>query len=195
MHTFRKGGFQVHGHVPEFSPTSRAYFIGTDVQANESGMVGVLQGWTVRQGNIQELSPDNDIYKQVVLDWLASEGISTPDLGTLHIFRADLEVDGVDEILITATYIDGYPYRANAGDFSIVLLRKVVGNGTVTVPLVTDVYRAQQEVIYPATYSVGNFIDLNRDGVLEVIVEIQGWEQFGAQVYEINGQTATQVLK
>lgn len=38
---------------------------------------------------------------------------------------------------------------------------------------------------------LGNFLD--RDGILEVIVEFHTWEDFGALLYQIDGQTITQV--
>jgi hypothetical protein len=195
VHTFTRASFQVHGHAPEFSPVNgRKYFLGTDATLNEFGMVGVLHGWPIRQADTQELSPDNETYQQVVIDWLKQNGISTSELGTMQFFRVDLEADGVDEIFISATHIDDV-HIAKSGDYSILLMRKVVGNSAVTVPFVSDVYTAQQGVIQPPYYSFVNFIDLNRDGILEVVVEIQGWEKFGAIVYQVNGQTVTEVLR
>jgi len=196
VHTFTTGGFQVRGHVPEFSPTSRDYSIRTDSTLNEFGMVGVLHGWNIRQGTVQELSADQDVYQNIMLDWLAAQGVSDPELGEVHIFRVDLEADGVDEVFISATRLDESQHTTMSGDYSIVLMRKVTGNDTVTVPLTADIYRSQQlEITYPSTYSLGNFIDLNRDGILEVIVDFERWEGFGAIVYQVNGPNVTEVLK
>lgn len=50
-------------------------------------------------------------------------------------------------------------------------------------------------MLFPRTYSIANFIDLNQDGVLEVVVDIQRWEGFGASVYQISGQNVIQTLK
>ena len=38
------------------------------------------------------------------------------------------------------------------------------------------------------------FFDLNQDGVLEVVVEFERWEGFGASVYEVDGETVEEVL-
>ena len=74
-------------------------------------------------------------------------------------------------------------------------MRKVTGNDAVTFPIVGDVYHSQElEITYPTTYSLINFIDLNQDGVLEVIVDTQKWENVGARIYQINGQDVLQVL-
>jgi hypothetical protein len=196
VYTWANRTFPVRGQNPEFSPTSSSYFLGTDVNFDDFGMVGVLHDWTVRQGDVQELSADNEIYKQIILDWLESQGVTSPEIGVIHIFRVDLEADGVDEIFISSTHLDESQHLTKAGDHSIVLMRKVVGNEAVTLPLVTDVYHSQQaEITFPATYSLGNFIDLNRDGVLEVVVDMQRWEGFGAIVYQVDGQTVTEVMR
>jgi hypothetical protein len=196
VYTWANRTFPVRGRTPEFSPTSSSYFLGTDVNFDDFGMVGVLHDWTVRQGDVQELSADNEMYKQIILDWLESQGVASPRIGIMHIFRVDLEADGVDEIFISSTHLDGSQHLTKAGDHSIVLMRKVVENEAVTLPLVTDVYHSQQaEITFPATYSLGNFIDLNRDGVLEVVVDMQRWEGFGAIVYQVDGQAVTEVMR
>jgi len=74
-------------------------------------------------------------------------------------------------------------------------MRKVVGNDAVTIPIVGDVYHSQEpEITYPLTYSLANFIDLNQDGNLEVVVDIRKWEKFGAIIYQIDGQDVIQSL-
>jgi hypothetical protein len=194
VYPLAKQNFQVHGHQPEFSPPNHEYFIGTDITIAEFGMVGVAQGWPVLKRDVQELSSDNELYQSAVLDWLASEGISQPQLGTLRIYRVDIEGDGVDEIFINATHLDDTQHTTKSGDYSVILMRKVAGNDAVTLPIVGDVYHSQEaEITFPQAYSLGNFMDLNQDGVLEVVVDIQRWEGDGAAIYQINGQEITQV--
>ncbi len=98
VYTPAGGKFQVHGDRLEFSPAHKIYTVGTDVTVGEFGMVGVAHGWPVLQRDVRELSPDNETYRQIVLDWLKAQGIPAPELGSLHVFRVDLEGDGVDEI-------------------------------------------------------------------------------------------------
>jgi hypothetical protein len=83
-----------------------------------------------------------------------------------------------------------------AGDYSLVLMRKLTGNIVLTISVVEDVYTSQEpELRFPFTYSIANFIDLNQDGILELVVEINRWEGFGAAVYEVDGQEVNQVLR
>ena len=195
IYTSAGGKFQILGYAPESTPIHPGQtFIGTDTTVDENGMVGVAHGWTVRLGQAEELSADIGVYRQVVLDWLKSEGLTDPQLGILHIYRIDLEADGVDEIFITASHLDDSQHTTSPGDYSIVLMRKVVGNEAVTLPLIADIYRSKDAVItYPSIYSLSKFIDLNQDGTLEVVVDFQQWEGNGALIYAITGQEITKI--
>ena len=196
IYTFAKGQFHIEGYAPQFSPTSKSYSMRAEETLNEIGMIGVAQGWPVLQRAVQELAADNELYRQAVLDWLAAEGVAEPQLDTLHIFRVDIEGDGVDEIFISATHLDGSQHITRAGDYSIVLLRKVAGNEAVTLLIVGDIYRStSDEITYLCTYSLANFIDLNQDGTLEVLVDVERWERAGAILYQIEGQDVIETLR
>jgi hypothetical protein len=195
VHTLASGSFQVHAFAPEFSPVNQGYFLGTNANLDEIGMVGVLHGWPVQKRDVRALSPDSENYRRIVLDWLKNRGIAAPQLKRLSIFRVDLEGDGTDEIFISATNLDESQHGANSGDYSIILLRKVVENDAMTLSLMGDVYLAPTAPgDFPRTYSLANFIDLNQDGILEVVVDFQRWEGDGALVYQIDGQEIIQLF-
>ena len=186
----------VWGKMPKLSPSCKIYTIGIDAGLDEAGFVGVVDGWDVVKRDVAALSDDEEYYQQAVTDWLIGEGVTAPQIGSLQILRVDIKGDGTDEVFLAASHLDGSQHTTKVGDYSIVLMRKVVGNFVLTVPLLEDIYTSQQEEItFPQTYSIANFIDLNRDGVLEVVVDVQKWEGFGAVVYQINDQEVTQVLK
>jgi len=184
------------GKAPEFSPVCKTYSIGTDATFDEVGTVAVVDGWNVTKRDATELSADGQIYQQVVNDWLSAAGVNAPQIGSLQIFRVDIEGDGTDEIFISATRLDDSQHTIKAGDYSVILMRKVAGNETVTKLVIGDVYASQDlETTFPRTYSIANFIDLNQDGVLEAVVGFERWEGFGAAVYQIDGQNVTEVLR
>jgi hypothetical protein len=196
LHSFsQEAKYFLWGRAPEFSPTCQGYTVGTDAVLDESGFVGVVDGWQVMKRPVQELSGDGEYYQQVVSDWLNSEGVSDPQVDNLHVYRVDLEGDGTDEIFISASHLDSSQHTTKAGDYSIILMRQVAGNEAVTKLVVGDVYRSKElELTFPRTYSLANFIDLNQDGALEVVVEIQKWEGFGARVFQIDAEDVIQTL-
>lgn len=185
------------GKTPEYSPTCQIYTVGTEAGLDEAGFVAVVDGWNTSKREVTQISSDDEYYQQVVRDWLtATEGIKDPQIETLQVLRVDLEGTGADEVFISATYLDGSQHFTKDGDYSIVLMRKLWGDEMVTKLLVGDVYHSTDpEMTYPRTYSLANFIDLNQDGVLEVVVDIKQWEGFGAIVYQVNDQEVTQVLR
>jgi hypothetical protein len=184
------------GQSPQTSPTCKAYTVRSEAGLNEAGFVGVVDGWAITKRPVDELSPDSEVYRQALTDWLTEQGVSDPQLEVVHIYRVDLEGDGSDEIFISATHLDESQHTTKAGDYSIVLMRKVNGNDVVTKLVVGDVYKSKDlEITYPNTYSLANFIDLNQDGVLEVMVASTRWEGLGASLYEVNGENVEQVLE
>jgi hypothetical protein len=85
---------------------------------------------------------------------------------------------------------------AETGDYSMVLMRKVVGDQVITIPLIHDYYiSSAPELTYPNTYSLTEAIDLNQDGTLEVVVGVRRWEGLGAAVYRVDGQNVREVMR
>ncbi|MEW6286971.1 MAG: hypothetical protein AB1509_12175 [Chloroflexota bacterium] len=184
------------GGSPEFSPTCKTYSVRTDAGLDEAGFVATLDGWAVTKREVTELSADGEFYQDTVIDWLEAEGVSSPRIGILQIFRVDIEGDGADEVFISATRLDESQHTTKAGDYSVVLMRKISDGDVVTKFVIGDIYRSEElELTFPRTYSLANFIDLNQDGVLDVIVEIRGWEKFGAVVFRIDGLEVIQALR
>jgi len=190
------GRYFLWGEAPEYSVTCGTYSVGTEADLDEAGFVGTLDGWDVTKRNVTELSAEGEFYQQVVTDWLSTEGVSAPQIDSLQIFRVDIEGDGVDEVFVSAQrFADETGHMTEAGDYSLVLMRKVTGDSVHTLSILQDIYTSQEpELRFPFTYSISNFIDLNQDGILEMVIEIDRWEGFGAAVYRIDGQEVVQVL-
>jgi hypothetical protein len=166
-----------------------------DALLDEYGFIAVADGWQITKREVGEVSAENSLYEQVVKDWLQNEGISAPQLAAIHVYRVDLEADGTDEVFISASRLDDSQHTTQSGDYSIVLMRKVIGNEAVTKLVVGDVYRSSEpELTFPRTYTLANFIDLSQDGVLEIVVDIQKWEGFGARVFQVDRGTVSQTL-
>jgi hypothetical protein len=195
LHTLtQESKYFVWGKAPKISPTCQAYSVATDAALDETGFVGVVDGWAITKRPVTEIAP-NEQYQEVVMDWLSAEGVSAPEVDRLQVHRVDIEGDGVDEVFVSATHLDASQHTTKAGDYSIVLMRQVIGNEALTKLVLGDIYRSQEpELTYPRAYSLANFIDLNQDGRLEVVVDVRKWEGFGARVLQIDGEDVIQTL-
>jgi hypothetical protein len=186
----------IAGRDLEFSPTCRNYFIGSSDLMPDT-MVGVHSHWIVEKRITQNLSTDDPVYLQALTEWFQSQGNSPAEIHITRILQADIEGDGVDEVLLSASYFkDASGHMTETGDYSIVLMRKVSGNNVLTIPLIREYYVARApELSFPNTYTLTDAIDLDQDGTLEVVVGVSRWEGVGGIVYHVDGQNVQEVLR
>jgi hypothetical protein len=192
------GSIQILGSALEFSPTCRNHFMSASVVLPDP-MVGVASGWITEERTRRDLATDDPVYIQVVAEWFQSQGISPTEIHITRILETDIEGDGVNEILLSASFFkDTSGHMTETGDYSIVLMRKVVGNEVLTIPLARDFYVSTNpdiELSFPYTYTLAEVADLNHDGTLEVIVDVRRWEGWGAIVYRVDGLNAREVIR
>lgn len=172
-----------------------------DVPASES-FVAVNSNWNEQPRKAVTLSNDIPVYKECAKQILAYNKIYTSSPSISQVFKIDLEGDGIDEVVITLNNIvfEDSNLSAKKGDYSAVILRKIV-NGKVKNILVEGTFydhiekRADGfEHSFIFTHKVFNFLDLNGDGIMEIITGNREFEGFGVSVYEIKNGKSTQVL-
>jgi Putative peptidoglycan binding domain len=159
----------------------------------------VAGNWNAQPRSIQALSTDLPTYRQVVEALLRTQGIQQPDVRLTKVLRTDLEGDGVDEVLITATRYEqddsNQPrIKAEAGDYSLVVLRKIVNNALETIPLATEFYPQATQFAAPNQHTLLGILDLNGDGKMEIIASSQYYEGSSTAAYEVIGTQVHKVL-
>jgi len=141
-------------------------------------------------------STKSAVYRKAIAEILRANGIKQPEVRLTKILRIDLEGDGVDEVLISATRLTGDDPSptVSAGDYSLVVLRKLIKNKVVTLTLAAEYYPKAQEFAAPNEYTIVGLLDLNGDGRLEPIVDSQYYEGAATAAYEVTGATVKEVL-
>jgi len=183
------------GEEPIFEAPCQIYRVETDSYPLSGPAVGVTENWDVTPRLVEEFPVDTPAYIDEIRNWLIDKGFPEPVVEISQVLRVDIEGDGSDEVLISAShFVEPTGHDVEFGDYSLVLMRKVVGDSVRTIPIVADYYY-ESAMQFPLTYALTFPADLNNDGVLEVLIGVQRWEGSGIIAFEIDGTTASPVFE
>jgi hypothetical protein len=113
--------------------------------------------------------------------------ITAAELAVQEAYGADLNGDGLGEIIVVATRLkdEGRFPAADAGDYVLAAILMEIGGQLHVEPLVLDVYSQADDLAYPWRYKVSGVLELNGDGNLEVVLAGDRWEGKSTTVYSV----------
>jgi hypothetical protein len=161
----------------------------------EKGVIALAAPWNALPRKPRIADTSQQVYVDAVRDFLKTKGIEQPKVKIENILRVDLDGDGEDEVLISATNYfskdNSVPMRSPAGSYSMVLLRRVVAGRVETQLIVGEFYpkaypkAAQDEGRFdaPNAYKVIAVLDLDGDGKIEVVVGSSYYEGEEITIY------------
>jgi len=167
----------------------------------EKGGVALGEGfsWNPQPRASKAIDLNNAQYKKIVTDFLRTKRITQPNLLKLkQAVRVDLDGDGKEEVVLTASRIVEYEDRkknVKYDEYSVVLIRKIVGKVTQNILLDGNFYPKNPYEYDSYNYTVSSIADLNGDGKMEIVLHAQFYEGSATQVYEMVGNKAVEVKK
>jgi hypothetical protein len=162
-----------------------------------SETIAVGGSWEALPRVIAEADPLAPVYEQAIVDLLKTNGITATEANVTRVVQVDLEGDGTDEAIILASRnipVEGSIASVTAGDYSLVVLRKVVNGTMQTISIIADYYPKTQTFAAPYEYKLLGLLDLNGDGQLEIIIHGAYYEGAATEAFSIAGTQAQQVL-
>lgn len=161
--------------------------------------IGVAGTWNPLPRTPKVESNNIPAYINLVSSLLTRKGIRRPQVNITKVVRVDLEGDGTEEVLINASRVNRWENgsitpNASAGDYSLVMLRKVINGKVQTIMLAEEYHTKPATFSAPDEYNLTAVLDLNGDGVMEVIVARGYYEGDWKTVYTIKGNKAVDVL-
>ena len=175
----------------------------------KDGVIGLDAPWNALPRKPMIADTTQPVYVETVRDFLRARGITDPKVRITRILRVDLEGDGEEEVLISATnyltndkldYLPAAPFPdapihvPQCGSYSIIILRRLV-DGIVETNLVAgEVYAKPAESVAPNIYNLAAVLDLNGDGKLEVIVHSFYYEGGQTTIYRYGPDKIEEVL-
>jgi hypothetical protein len=143
----------------------------------------------------QILSTDQQVYRDAAAAILRQKGISRPVVRLTQVIRIDLEGDGVEEVLVSAThYAKGLGPSARPGEYSLVFLRQAVQGKVVTQIVAGDFFPQGAKFGAPGEHRVAAILDLNGDGVMEIILCGRYYEGDWATAYQLKQGKVSEIL-
>ncbi len=98
-------------------------------------------------------------------------------------------------VLVSTFYKKGLDSSPNVGDYSFVLLRKIVGKTVQNIVVAGDFIKRNIDFGAPNQYMLSSIADLNGDGKMEIIIYGEYYEGSWAEIYEIKENKPTKVLE
>ena len=140
-------------------------------------------------------STEQQAYKDAAAAILHEKGIARPELRLTQVIRVDLDGDGSEEVLVSATqYAKGLSASASPGDYSMVFMRRVLKDKVVTSLLEGDFFPRGVDFGAPGEHRVGTVLDLNGDGVMEIVLFGRYYEGDWAAVFRVEGDKIVKIL-
>jgi hypothetical protein len=161
----------------------------------ERGIIAVGGNWNAQPRVPRSLSTNDPAYRQAALGILRRRGFRRPKINITQVLRVDLDGDGIEEALVSATHlaegisVNGGPMAIHGkpGDYSFVLLRRLIKGKVRDDLLVEHFYpRTLETPPTPYQYDVGGVLDLNGDGRMEVIIHGGYYEGSWSTVFRID---------
>jgi len=169
--------------------------------APHEAVIGVVASWDPLPRKPKLADPTQPAYVEAVRKYLQSRGIVKPDVKITKIVRIDLDGDGTDEVLISATnYFEkggdsDIPNGAPAGSYSCILLRRETKGGVETQLLAGDFYPKKQTFNAPQRHEIVAVLDLTGDHKMEVVLHSSYYEGGWTAVYECARGKVKKVLE
>jgi hypothetical protein len=167
--------------------------------ATEKSAIALTVPWNPMPRTAKASDKMQEVYVKAAHDLLVGKGIAKPVVKITQLLRIDLDGDGEDEALLSATNYPGEPGEsppsAAAGNYSFVLLRHVV-DGKVQNKLIDgQFFPKASESETPYRYEVSGLLDLDGDGRLEIIIYSAYYEGATVTVWRFSAGKLNKVLE
>jgi hypothetical protein len=169
----------------------------------DKGAIALAAPWNALPRKVQILDATQQVYVDAARDFLKTKGIEQPKVKIDSILRIDLDGDGEEEVLISATNYfskdERIPMRSPAGSYSMVILRRVVA-GKVETQLVEGEFYPKAYVSHDASFNAPNVykvigvLDLDGDGRMEIVVRSDYYEGGASTIYRCNPKKIEELL-
>jgi hypothetical protein len=162
--------------------------------------IGVTAAWNPRPRAITVLSNNSVPYLKIASEFLAKKGLKNTLVKLSSVIKTDFDNDSSDEVFIVGRHFadtsdkDYFPPPAGKkGDYSFVLMRKIIAGKVQTISLGDDVILKDDDIEadnrhLPEFYDIAGLLDLTGDGKLELVLYSAYYEGYSFEILLWDGK-------
>lgn len=153
----------------------------------DASLINVSADWNVQPRPVAQVGLDNPEYQALGASLVDTGSGADPAAGEVtQVVRADLDGNGVEEVLFTFEHQSDDGGFGAAGDYTLIVVRYPRADGSVDDAVLWSFYEEDPvDFPNPATGALLAVADLNGDAVMEVVTEHSYWEANTAEVYAL----------
>jgi hypothetical protein len=171
---------------PPDVPCEEFYYAKTELEGQKGIAVGAKRGWNPVPRTPRAINLNDKTYLGIVSGILRAKGLPAAKAKIEQAFKVDLDGDGTEEVVLTASSYGGkIAPTARAGDYSFVLVRKIVAGKAKNIMIAEEYVKKRIEFGAPSRFEISAIADLNGDGKMEIVQYGEYYEGSGAGAYEI----------
>jgi hypothetical protein len=162
--------------------------------------IGVTATWNPRPRAITVLPNNSLSYVKIASEFLSKKGLKNTLVKLTSVIKTDFDNDKSDEVFVVGRYFQASsggdyfpPAGGKKGDYSFILMRKIMAGQVQTISLGDDVILKDIEVEadnrhLPELYDIAGLLDLNGDGKLEMVAYGAYYEGYNFEIKEWDGK-------
>jgi hypothetical protein len=167
-------------------PCEEFYYAKTELEGQKGIAIGTKRDWNPVPRTPRSINLKDKTYLNIVAGILRAKGLPRSKAIIEQAVKVDLDGDGTEEVVLTASSYGGnIAPSAEAGDYSFVLVRKIVGGKAKNIMIAEEYIKKAVEFGAPSRFEISAIADLNGDGKMEIVQYGEYYEGSGAGAYEI----------
>jgi hypothetical protein len=160
-------------------------------------LLAVTGDWDVQPRPVSAVGVDSPVYQELGESLVPDDQPVDPTLGdVVQVLRADLDGNGVEEVLFTFQHLTDSGGMGAPGEFSLVIARYPDATGAVVDEVLVEHFvPTPMDAPSPDRSGVMAIADLNGDGAMEVAIGSTYWEAANVSIYEFADGSLHQVME
>ena len=163
----------------------------------KQGAVAFAGTWNLLPQKPKALQSNQKAHTDIVREFLRERRFQNPIVHITQIVSVDLDGDGQDEFIISATHYkngDNIPDESTPNTYSFVMIERAVERKAKTELVEGEFYPEARPDSAPNKFEIAALLDLNGDGKIDIVLRSIYYEGDEISVYETQPSGTKKVL-